>query len=264
MKLGKSLCLAGLVFCGHLTAQEEGAAAASSAAAQANNPLANTKSLNLQDQFYGDLSGVNENANTLYLRAAVPFEAFGSTVISRATLPINTFPTGPGGDHETAIGDFNFFAAYLIDMGNPGISFGIGPQITAPTATDDALGSEKWSAGFANVMFNATSAKIQWGYLLTWQKSFAGDDDRADVNLGALQPFVFYQLGGGTYLRSSAVMTYDFENDAYTVPVSLGVGQVTRLSNGVLNMFFEPQVSLATDGDGQPDWGFFGGINFQF
>jgi hypothetical protein len=32
-------------------------------------------------------------------------------------------------------------------------SFGIGPQLTAPTATKDVVGSEKWSAGLVNVLF---------------------------------------------------------------------------------------------------------------
>lgn len=240
------------------------AGAQSAAEAQANNPLANTKSINLQDQFVGNLSGVDEPANSIYLRAAVPFQAFGSTVIARGTLPINTFPTTPRGDHETGLGDFNIFAAYLFDTGNPGISFGIGPQLTAPTATDDALGSGKWSAGFANVLFVATDPVVQYGYLLTWQTSFAGEDRRADVNIGAFQPFVFYQLGGGTYLRSSAVMSYDFENTAWNVPIGLGLGQVIKTEAGVFNIFLEPQVSVWNHGAGQMEWGAFGGVNFQF
>lgn len=51
---------------------------------------------------------------------------------------------------------------------------------------------EKWSAGFANVLFDGRSRRFQYGYLLTWQASFVGSDDRADVTLGALQPFAFY------------------------------------------------------------------------
>jgi len=93
----------------------------------------------------------------------------------------------------------------LIDTGNPAVSFGFGPQITAPTASKDELGSGKWSAGFANVLFNASSPRFQYGYLLTWQESFAGDNDREFVNILAFQPFAFYQLGGGTYLRAAPI-----------------------------------------------------------
>jgi hypothetical protein len=75
--------------------------------------------------------------------------------------------------------------------GNPAISFGPGPQITASTAPDEWLGSEKWSAGLANVLFDGRSKRFRYGYLLTWQAGFAGSDDRADVNVGALQPSAF-------------------------------------------------------------------------
>lgn len=233
------------------------------ATAQANNPLANTTSLNLQNQYYGSLTGIEGDANAVLLRGAKPFRLGSANVIARATLPINTVPLVQDGDH-TGLGDLNVFAAFLIDTGNPAVSFGIGPQITAPTATDDALGSGKWSAGFANVLFNASSPTLQYGYLLTWQASFAGDGARGDVNAAAFQPFIFYQLGGGTYLRSSGVMTYDFETDSYAVPIGLGIGQVIKRENGVFNIFIEPQYTVASKGDGQPEWGIFAGLNYQF
>jgi hypothetical protein len=238
-------------------------AAQDNAAAQANNPLANTKALNFQTQYTGELTGTDRDANQFFVRYAQPFQAFGGDWLMRATLPVNTFPQADGSD-RTGLGDFNVFAAYLVDTGNPAVSFGFGPQITMPTATHDELGSEKWSLGFANVLFNASSPKFQWGYLLTWQASVAGDDDRADVNIAAFQPFGFYQLGQGWYLRSAGIWTYDFETDNYAVPIGLGVGKVTRTDRATVNAFVEPQYSIATEGDGQSEWGVFAGVNFQF
>ncbi|MCP5426520.1 MAG: hypothetical protein H6970_15855, partial [Gammaproteobacteria bacterium] len=195
---------------------------------------------------------------------AKPLSIAKTNWIFRASLPINTFPTVPDGDKDTGLGDFNIFAAYLIDTGNPAVSFGIGPQITAPTASNDDLGSGKWSAGLANVLFNASSPKFQYGYLLTWQASFAGEDDRADVNTAAFQPFVFYQLGGGTYLRAAPIWVYNFENDDYSVPLGIGIGQVIKKDKTVYNVFIEPQFSVADEGPGQPDWQIFFGFNMQF
>lgn len=232
-------------------------------AAQANNPLASTTALNFQNQYTGELTGVGRDANQVFLRYAQPFEAFGGNWIARLTVPVNTFPQADGGD-ETGLGDVNLFAAYLFDTGNPAVSFGVGPQITVPTATDAALGSEKWSLGFANVLFNASNPTFQWGYLLTWQTSVAGEDDRADVNIAALQPFAFYQLGEGWYLRSAAVSTYDFEGDNFAVPLGLGLGKVFQTERAVINAFVEPQYTVAHAGDGQPEWGVFAGLNFQF
>ena len=223
---------------------------------QANNPLANFKALNLQNYYIGEFTENNQDANTAWLRYAQPLTIGDSQWLMRASLPFKSFPD-PSGGKTHGLGDFNIFAAKIIDVGKPGLSFGIGPQVTLPTATDDVLGSEKWSGGFANVLFDARSALFQYGYLLTWQHSFAGDDDRDDVNVGAFQPFYFYQLGGGTYLRGAPISIYNFENDEYTVPVGLGVGQVIRKGDTVYNFFVEPQFEdkalkiFAKDNNGQ-------------
>lgn len=233
-------------------------------AAQANNPLANMTAFNMQNYYIGDVSESNKDANQFWFRYAQPFSLGESKWLLRASLPVNTYPSPPTGGHQTGLGDLNLFTAYLIDTGNPAVSFGFGPQITAPTATENALGTEKWSAGLVNVLFNASSPKIQYGYLASWQHSFAGEGDRSDVNVGAFQPFVFYQLGGGTYLRAAPIWNYNFQNDSYGVPLGLGMGQVIRQGKTVYNFFIEPQASVADDGPGQPRWQIFAGLNLQF
>lgn len=232
--------------------------------AQANNPLANMTAFNMQNYYIGDVSGTDKDANQFWLRFAKPFSVDDSNWILRASLPVNTYPTPPDGGHKTGLGDVNLFASWLIDTGNPAVSFGFGPQITAPTATDNALGTEKWSAGLVNVLFNASSPKFQYGYLASWQHSFAGDSHRDDVNLGTFQPFMFYQLGGGTYLRAAPIWVYNFQNDSYSVPLGVGIGQVIKQGSTVYNFFVEPQGSVADHGPGQPRWQVFAGLNLQF
>lgn len=237
---------------------------AASTAAQANNPLANMTAFNVQQYFIGKLTESDDSANQFWLRYAKPFSIDKSNWLLRASLPVYSYPVGAGGGTETGLSDLNVFAAYLMDVGNPAISFGFGPQLTAPTATKDELGSGKWSAGFANVLFNAESKRFQYGYLLTWQASFAGDSDRQDVNVAALQPFAMYQLGGGTYLRSAPIWVYNLKNDDYSVPLGIGIGQVIKQGKTVYNVFVEPQVSVADRGPGQPEWQIYFGLNMQF
>ena len=206
----------------------------------------------------------NGHANRVRLERQVKLSDGGETSLVRYTLPINRFPD-PAGGNATGIGDFNVFAAYLIDTGNPSLSFGIGPQLTAPTATEDGTGAGKWSLGLANVLFSAANPKFQWGYLLTWQASVAGSSQsRPDVNAGAFQPLLIAQLGKGWYLRSTAIWTYDFETDNYNIPIGLGAGRVVKTKKAVVNYFIEPQVSVASRGPGQADWGVFAGVNFHF
>lgn len=234
------------------------------AAAQANNPLANMTAFNIQNYYIGNLTGVDENANQAWLRYAQPFSIGESLWLLRASLPVNTFPVPPNANHKTGLGDFNAFASYLFETKNPAVSVGVGPQLTFPSATESFLGSEKWSAGLAHILFDGRSKRFQYGYLLTWQHSFAGAETRPDVNVGAFQPFAFYQLGSGLYLRSAPIMVYNFENDNYSVPLGLGLGKVIRKGNTVFNFFVEPQYSVADRGPGQPEWQIYFALNMQF
>lgn len=233
-------------------------------AAQANNPLANFTAFNIHNYYIGEVTGTDEYADQAWLRFAKPFSIRDSNWLLRASLPINSFPVGTNGSHQTGFGDLNLFAAYLIDVGNPAISFGIGPQLTMPTATKDSLGSEQWSAGLVNVLFNASSSKFQYGYLASWQGSFAGESDRADVNLATFQPFAFYQLGGGNYLRAAPIWAFNLESDDYSMPIGIGIGRVMHRGKTVFNLFIEPQYSVADKGAGQPEWQIFVGLNMQF
>ena len=151
-----------------------------------------------------------------------------------------------------------------MDTGKPGLTFGFGPQLTMDTATEDATGSGKWSAGLANYVFLVASPKVQYFYLLTWQASFAGDDDRDDVNVLAFQPGLVYQLPHGFHLRSTAIWTWDLEHDTYSVPLGFGAGKVIRTEKRVYNLFVEPQWSVADDGAGWPEWQVFVGFNTTF
>ena len=256
------LVAAGLA-CPALAAGDSQAAPQGADAAQANNPLANFAAVNLQDYYIGELTSPDKSANQFWLRYAQPVSLGETNWIFRASLPVNSYPVAPSWSTTTGIGDLNAFAAYLIDTGNPAVSFGIGPQLTAPTGGDD-VGSGKWSAGLANVLFNASSRQFQYGYLLTWQASFAGKSDREDVNVGAFQPFLFYQLGNGTYLRSAPIWVYNFESSTYSVPLGIGIGQVIPTEKVVFNVFVEPQWSVADKGAGYPSWQVFVGFNMQF
>ncbi len=222
-------------------------------AVQANNPLASLSSYNLQNQYIGNLTTVDEPANVLNLRTVQLFEFF-RTWVSRATLPIVSLPVGPGFDTRSGTGDFNVFAGRLLDVGNPGITFAVGPSVTVPTASDSRLGTGSLNLGLANVLFNATSRRVQWGYLAVWEADvYQTHGNAQDVNRLFLQPFGILQLGDGWVLRSTGVWQFDFEEGNYATPVGLGVGRVIPLEKTILNVFVEPQYSVLTEGPGQPE-----------
>jgi len=253
------ILVAGLLSVTRLQAQEgEGDA---SNAAQANNPLANMTALNFHNYYMPKLSEAPDGAymNTAWVRFAKPF-ADGKLLL-RASAPLGTIGM-PSGNTTSGLGDLNAFLSYNF-VSKPTTTMGIGPMLSIPTASEDPLGTGKWQGGFAFVAFIAKSPVFQFGGLVTWQASFAGDEDRASTSLAAIQPFYFWQLGKGTYLRGAPIWAFDLENDAYSVPLALGIGKVVRLGDTVFNLFIEPQYSLLIDGT-QPQFQIFTGINLQF
>ena len=238
-------------------AQEQEAAEAR-ARAQANNPLASMYAINFQNFYTPGLYGVpDRSVNTFWVRTAIPI---GRT-LTRASLPLATRPETATAA-QSGLGDFNIFTAYLL-VSNPTTSFGVGPLLVAPTATDDLLGQGKWQAGAAALAFKATRL-VQVGGLITWQGSFAGDDARESTSFLAVQPFAVWQLGGGTYLRSTGIWGFDLESGDFAMPFGLGIGKVMKAGNTVYNMFLEPQFTFLHNGTGQPKVQLFAGLHFQF
>ncbi len=239
--------------------QADPADAAAKLEADANNPLAKTQAFNLHDYYIPTMSEApDQTANTFWLRYAQPFGKW----LVRASLPVSRVPSADGST-ASGLGDFNAFAAYLFDT-KPGTSFGVGPQITAPTATADETGTGKWQGGLAAVYFDATSPAVQWGGLVTWQADFAGPSSRPGTNVLAVQPFFFLQMGKGLYARSTAVMVFDLKNGTYAVPVGLGIGKVVPTKSAVFNVFVEPQFTVLSHGARQPELQVFVGFNTQF
>lgn len=235
------------------------------AAAQANNPLADITAFNLQNYYIDEFTGAgNQSGNQFVLRYAKPVQWGNANWLIRASLPYNSFPVGVGGSTVSGIGDLDVFAAYQIDTGNPAVSFAIGPQLVAPTATDSRLGADQWQLGLANVYFNATSPKFQYGYLLTWRGGVGHTNGNPRASLGAFQPFWFYQLGKGWYTGGAPIWTYNFENDTYSVPLGLRLGKVFKRDNTVYNLFVEPQWSVHDKGPGKPKMQVYFALNMQF
>lgn len=231
----------------------------SSAAVEANNPLADIVAFNVQNYYIPELSGLDDaNANTFWLRYAQPFGKW----LFRGSLPVLRVPTVEG--NTSGLGDFNAFLAYLFDTKNPGLAVGVGPLLSLPTATEDETGRGKWEAGLAAVLFNGTSPKFQWGGLLTYQTDFAGDDERADTSLIVAQPFYFWQLGKGLYVRGAPLWVFNLETNSYHIPMGLGIGKVVPSGRTVFNFFIEPQFTILDRGVGQPELQIYMAVNMQF
>lgn len=262
-RFNKSLFTAMLLAPALACADSSGTGGTSDAANKSNNPLNLAPGFNLQDYYTPDIANSNAHSNDALLRGTLPVApgAFiGVPQLLRATLPISTRPD-PHGGYSTGSGDLNLFDIFLLKT--EGVQLGIGPQITAPTAAHDELGTGKWQAGLAAVAIDASPRGLL-GALVQYQSSFAGDSDRAHVESATLQPFLIHNLPRGWYLRSTATWTFDLKNDTHYIPLGLGAGKAWKVGGNIFNAFVEPQWTVEHKGDGLPRFTLFTGLNVTF
>jgi len=212
----------------------------------AQNPVADMISLPFQNNTNFDYGPDDDIQNILNIQPVWPFRiAPDWNLISRTILPVIYQPdlavpvkVAPGVVEDVTIdgafglGDLN--ETLYFSPAKPGkVIWGVGPTFTLPTATDDVLGSGKWSAGPAFVVLTMPGHWVL-GALITNQWSFAGDSDRADVNAMLLQYFINYNFNKGWFFSSSPINTANWEassDDRWTIPIGGGVGRIFHAGN---------------------------------
>ncbi len=211
---------------------------------KSNNPLTPAPGLNFQDYYSPTLFGSNSYINDFLVRGTLPLppnSVIPVPELIRLTVPISTRPESSGG-YTTGLGDINVFDIFLLKTDGP--QLGIGPLLTMPTASNDALGTGKWQAGLAGVVVDPSPQRLL-GALIQWQTSFAGDSNRPNVDTLTFQPFLIYNLPRGWYLRSTGIWSFNLENGDYYIPIGLGAGKVWKSGSNLYNLFVEPQYTVA-------------------
>jgi hypothetical protein len=241
--------------------------------AAAQNPVASMYSLPLK--LTVDFGAPDSEAVFFNVNPVIPVTVADWNLISRALIPAvvsveglleNTpdIPSGaPGTDRETGIGDINYSLFFSPTKSKP--IWGIGPSITLKTASKDQLGSGKWSAGASGVVL----WQPKWGTfggLVRQLWSFAGDDDRADVNQFLIEPFINYNLEGGWYLIIDSIITANWDapsGQKWTVPVGGGAGKLFTIGKQPINARIEAYYMVERP-DNAPDWQVIGTFVFLF
>ena len=137
------------------------------------------------------------------------------------------------GGRETGFGDMYYVGlfspkeAIKHEAGGSSV-WGVGADLAIPTASEDVLGSGKWSAG-PSALYAYLGPKWKLGAL--WQQyfSFAGDSDRADVNMTNLQYFWYYSIDPVTSIGAMPNILINWEqsskSDRATVPIGVGINR---------------------------------------
>lgn len=200
-------------------------------AAELTNPIADITIIPIQmnyDRGIGEDDGWKLQTN---VQPVIPVNLNEDwNLITRPVIPVIYQEDAlPGEGSQFGLGDtlLNLFFS-PVKPTDGGIIWGAGPVLLLPTATDSKLGGKKWGAGPSAIALIRPGA---WtvGALGSHVWSFAGDDDRRDVSLSSLQPFVAYTWPNAWGASVNSESTYDWETEQWAVPITATVSKLVRL-----------------------------------
>lgn len=263
---------AGIVVCCMFAAATSALAAEKSEGGDLRSAVQNPISslISLPFKFSFDFGAPNGEASFLNIQPVVPVTVGDWNLVNRAIIPLIDSPGEVAGTPDipnpipgsgaTGLGDINY-SLFFSPVKYGKIIWGVGPSITLPTATDDQLGSGKWSIGPTAVALT----QVEWGSMgilgrQLW--SVAGDSDRQSVSQLLVEPFINYNLPNGWFLLTDMVMTANWEassSNRWTVPVGGGAGRVFKIGEQAINARLEAYYN-AVKPDSAPEWS----INFTW
>jgi len=250
-----------------VSADEASSDQAAELAKKLANPIASLISVPAQYN-YDEYGGLNDGASVsrLNIQPVIPISLSSElNMITRTIVPFidqQDFPVEAM--NETGLGDIvasQFFSPKAPTVG--GWIWGVGPVELLPSASDDMLGGEKWGLGPTGVALKQTGA---WtvGMLANHIWSVAGDDDRGDINATFLQPFVSYITKTKTTFAVQTESTYDWETEAWSVPLIAQVSQMFKIGPQILQFSVGAKYWAESPDNGPEGWGLRTQLTFLF
>ena len=216
------------------------------AASNATNPMAFVTKLQLQPNFTwkaADARQINLTTRIIqptgsvglpFIKSKDPSKVY---TLYRIELPI-IGQTYPGTPELDATGLSDVIILDLIAFKQNWGLLGVGPGIIIPTMNPKPISSGKWSAGFTAVALNTKTKGLQFGVLVQQFFSVAGASDRSKKNFMLFQPIFNKVLSKGYFFGVSPILTFDWENSTYNIPLSVSFGKAFAKN---LSAFIAPE-----------------------
>lgn len=158
------------------------------------------------------------------------------------------------GGRTTGFGDMFYVGLFSpkkpTKMGDGNFVWGLGFDVGFPTASEDVLGSGKYSVG-PSALGVYLGPKWKIGSLVQHYSSYAGDNDRSDVNLTNWQYFYYYAITPTLNIGAAPNIIANWQqngDDKFTVPVGMGVNTTVNFGKVPVRLGVEGYYSVI-----QPD-----------
>ncbi len=227
-------------------------------AKQLANPVAALISVPFQFNYNQNLGPADDGEQwQLNIQPVIPFSLNSDwNLISRTIVPlVYQSDLFPGAGSQSGIGDVlqSFFFSPAAPTAG-GWIWGAGPVLLLPTGSDDLLTADQWAAGPTAV---ALRQQGPWtvGALTNHLWSFAGDDDRPDINNTFLQPFISYTTPTAWTYTLQSESLYNWEEEEWLVPIRAVVSKLIRIGKLPVSVAGGLNYWVESPANGPEGWG---------
>lgn len=236
-----------------VTADEEAALAK-----KLSNPVASLISVPFQFNYNQNYGADDDGYNwTLDIEPVVPFSISEKwNLISRTIIPLTYQNDVVPGESQSGLGDITeslFFSPKAPTKS--GWIWGAGPIFLFPSGSDEFLTTKKWGAGPTFVFLKQTHG-WSFGALLNHVWSFAGDDDRPDVNASYMQPFLAYTTPTAWTYSINTESSYNWESEQWSAPIHTSISKLTSIGKQKVSFQGTARYWADSPDSGPEGWGF--------
>jgi len=225
----------------------------------AENPVA--RQITLPLRYEGDFQdgAYDATKDTFEIdQAVVPFRLNEDwALITRTKLPLESLPPKKLGEHW-AFGLSNGYTTFFLSPEHgQGFYWGAGPVLYYPTATNPALGVNKWGSGPSAAFLHKDQGPWDFGAVVNNIWSFGGPTTGSDrTNQLFLNPIVNYHFGDGWSVGSSPEIATNWMSSGgkWTVPVGGGFGKLFRVDGQAVRVDLDSYYNAVRPQAGNETW----------
>lgn len=241
----------------HAADADSGPASAEELAKKLANPIAALISFPFQLNYDTNIGPKDDGDRwILNIQPVIPISIGEDwNLISRTILPvIYQDDIAPNLGSQEGIGDIVQSLFFSPKETTNGWIWGVGPVFLLPSGSDDLLTADKWGAGPTAVALKQTGPWT-YGALTNHIWSFAGDDDRADVNSTFIQPFMTYTTKSAVSVTLQTESTYYWDAEQWSVPLMVVATKVTKIGNQMVSFGGGVRYWAESPDSGPEGWG---------
>jgi hypothetical protein len=193
-------------------------------------------------------------------QAVIPFRLNDNwALITRTKFPAYSQPPKNLGESWASGLGNGYTTFFLSPVRGESFYWGAGPVLYYPSATNTALGVNKWGSG-PSVAFVRKNGESPWvfGAVVNNIWSFGGPPQSSDrTNSLLVNPFISYHFGEGWSVGSSPNITVNWlskPGQVWTVPVGGGIAKTFRLGGQPVKLDVDSYYNAVRPQAGNETW----------